>query len=87
MGFFLLFFFFDSMMSANKDNFLSFFFFLGAAPVAYGVSRARGHIGAATASVHHSHSNTGSADHGNAGSLTHAGQGLNLHPHGYESGS
>ena len=41
--------------------FLSFFFFfLRAAPVAYGSSQARGRIGAVAASLHHSHSNVGS---------------------------
>ena len=38
--------------------FLSFFFFfLGPCPMAYGSSQVRGHIGAAAASLHHSHSN------------------------------
>ena len=41
--------------------FLSFFFFfLRAAPVAYGRSQARSQIGAAAASLHHSHNNMGS---------------------------
>ena len=64
----------------NCNNlFLSFFFLFKAAPVASGSSQARGRIGAAAASLHHSHSNAGSEWHlqnyavacGNAGSLTH----------------
>ena len=47
--------------------------------MAYGSSQARGQIGAAAVSLHHSHSNTGSEPHlqsaqlahGNTGSLTH----------------
>ena len=39
------------------------FFFLKAAPVAYGGSQARGWIGAVAASLHHSHSNAGSLIH------------------------
>ena len=43
--------------------------------MAYGGSQAQGRIGAAAASLHHSHSNMGSATYttaqGNAGSLTH----------------
>ena len=35
------------------------FFFLKAAPATYGSSQARGRIGAATAGLHHSHSDTG----------------------------
>ena len=62
----------------SKWFFLSFFFFR-AAPAAHGGSQARGRIGAAAASLHHSHSHTGSqlrlppfgTAHGNAGSLTH----------------
>ena len=37
-----------------------FFFFLRAAPVAYGGSQARGRIGAVAASLLHSYSNSGS---------------------------
>ena len=37
-----------------------FFFAVRAAPKAYGGSQARGPVGAAAASLHHSHSNTGS---------------------------
>ena len=39
---------------------LFFSFFGGAVPVAYGSSRARGLIRATAASLHHSHSNSGS---------------------------
>ena len=51
--------------------------FLRAAPTTYGSSQARGQIGAVNASLHHSHSNTGSkmclrpTPQLNAGSLTH----------------
>lgn len=37
--------------------------FFKAAPVAYGGSQARGQIAAVAASLHHSHSNTGSLTH------------------------
>ena len=40
--------------------FLSFFCLSRATPTAYGGSQARGHIGAASAGLHHSHSNMGS---------------------------
>ena len=39
------------------------FFFFKAAPVAYGSSQARAQIGAAAASLCHSHSNVGSEPH------------------------
>ena len=39
--------------------FFVFFFFLRAAPEAYGGSQARGRIGAVAVSLHHSHSNAG----------------------------
>ena len=45
-----------------KINPLSVFFFT-AAPEAYGSSQSRGQIGAAAASLHHSHSNVGSEPH------------------------
>ena len=52
-----------------------FCFLFRAAPMAHGGSQARGRIGAAAASLHHSHSNMGSEPHttahGNGGSLTH----------------
>ena len=48
-----LFFFFSSFLRFFPPNFM-------AAPEAYGCSQARGHIGAATAGPHRSHSNTGS---------------------------
>ena len=45
-------------------SFLFFlFFFLRAAPTAYGVSQARGPIGTATASLHHSHGHARSELH------------------------
>ena len=68
----------------TKGNWIFCFIFcfllFRAAPVAYGVSQARGQIGATAAGLHHSHSNTGSEPHlrptyatahGNARSLTH----------------
>ena len=39
------------------------FYFLRAAPEAYGSSQARGQIGARAVDLHHSHSNTGSLTH------------------------
>ena len=42
---------------------LHLFFFLRAAPATNGSSQARGLIGAAAASLHHSHSNAGSEPH------------------------
>ena len=51
----------ESFSCVISNFFLSFFFltffFLMAAPAAYGSSQARGGIGAAAASLHHSHSN------------------------------
>ena len=41
-------------------SFLLFFWLFRATPVAYGGSQTRGPIGAIAASLHHSHSNTGS---------------------------
>ena len=49
------------VFQTTKGNYTSFLFFFGlyrAAPVAYGHSQARGHIGAVAVSLHHSHSNT-----------------------------
>ena len=43
--------------------FLVFLPFLGPSPTAYGGSQARGLIRAVAASLHHSHSNTGSKPH------------------------
>ena len=43
--------------------FCFWFWFFTAAPGAYGSSQARGRIGAAPASLHHSHSNTRSKPH------------------------
>ena len=65
-----------------------------ATPSAYGSSQARGWIGATAASVHHSHSSSGSEPHlrptpqltATPGSCpTERGQGLNLNPLGYQS--
>ena len=61
----------DLVFSGTVSFFLSFFFFFvfcllsffRAAPVAYGCFQARGPIGAAAASLHHSHSNSGSELH------------------------
>ena len=51
-------------LSSSLSPFFFFFFCLfRAAPVAYGSSQARGQIGAAAASLHHSHSNEGSEPH------------------------
>ena len=61
------------------------------APEAYGSSQARGLIGAATASLHHSHSNAGSEPHLQPTPQrmampdpqpTEGGQESNPHPHG-----
>ena len=41
----------------------TFFFFFRAASATYGSSQTRGQIGAATASLYHSHSNSGSKPH------------------------
>ena len=59
--FFLVFFpiIVDLQCSVNPGLFHLF----RAAPVAYGGSQDRGEIGAAAASLHHSHSNTGSEPH------------------------
>ena len=46
--------------SGVQDPFPFFCFFFRATSVAYGGSQARGHIGAAAASLHHSHGNVGS---------------------------
>ena len=43
--------------------FLGFFGLVRATPATYGSSQARGRIGAVPASLHHSHSNTGSKRH------------------------
>ena len=69
------------------------FFFLRAAPSAYGGFQARGRTGAAllttatataTAAWIRAESATFTTAHGNAGSLTHGtSQGSNLHPHGF----
>ena len=62
------------------------------APEAHGNSQARGQIGAATAGLHHSCSNSGSEPHLQTTPQfaatpdlqpTEQDQGLNLHPHGY----
>ena len=42
------------------ETFFFFFLLFRAIPTAYGNSQARGQIGAAPASLHHSHSNAGS---------------------------
>ena len=63
----------------TRNRFCFIFLLFRATPVTYGSSRARGPMGATGASLHHSHSNTGSKLHasltyttaqGNAGSLT-----------------
>ena len=74
-------------------DFLFFvFFFFRAAPAAYGVSQARGRIGAIAADLRHSRSNTGSKPRlGPTPQLTatpdpeptEQGLGSNPHPHGY----
>ena len=81
-----------------KDSKMIFFFFcfFRATPVAYGSSQARGHIGAvsAAASLHHSHSNTGSEPclrpclRPQLSAMlenrpTEVGLAWNPHPHGY----
>ena len=52
------FFFFDL-----TSDFFFFFFFFWAAPTAYGGCPDKGWISAVAASIHHSHSNTGSEPH------------------------
>ena len=51
---------FDIKNPTYKGNFFFFFVFSRAAPVAHGGSKARGLIGAVAASLHQSHSNSGS---------------------------
>ena len=76
--------------------FLTFNFFFTATSKACGSSRNKGQIGAAAASLHHSHSNTRSEPHlwptlqaygnGSAGSLTAEwGRRLNLQPYRYHA--
>ena len=87
---------FDEVKTINFS--LSAFFFCFSGPHlrhTEGSSWDRGHTGAGAASLHHSHSNTGSELHPrpiphltampDPGSAER-GQGLNLHPHGYPSG-
>ena len=84
-----LFFFLSPLLS------FSFLFFLlfRAAPAAYGSSQTRGGIGAAAASLYHSHSNSRSEPRLRPAPQfmatldlrpTEQGQGLNSHPHGCE---
>ena len=47
----------------NCFNFISFVFFLGPPPAAYGGSQAKGWIGAVATSLYHSHSNARSLTH------------------------
>ena len=77
---------------AHNNHYFLFFFFFRAASVVYGSSQARGQIGTAAASLHHSHSNRGSELHLQPTSQlmampeprpTERGQGSNPHPHGY----
>ena len=49
--------------SERQVYFLFFFSLFRATPTAYGGSQARGQIGDRAASLHHSHSNTGSKPH------------------------
>ena len=72
--------------------FLHLFFLFQAAPAAYGSSQARGQIGNAATSLHHSHSNAGAEPHlpptpqlvaTPDPQPTERGQGLNPHSHGY----
>ena len=48
---------------ASQGQVIFFFFNFRATPTAYGVSQARGLIGATAAGLHHSHSNAGSEPH------------------------
>ena len=72
------------------------FVFSRATPVAHGGSQARGPVGAVAASLHHSHSNTGSEPHlwptpqltaTPDPQPTERGQGSDPRPHGCSSGS
>ena len=49
----------DTIKFLKREVSLPFFFFFRAASAAYGGSQARGRVGATTAGLHHSHSNTG----------------------------
>ena len=78
--------------SSKTLYYLLFFCFYRAAPMAYASSQVRGQIGAIAASLHHSHSNSGSElclrpTPQLAATLdsqpTEGCHGLNLHPHGY----
>ena len=85
----------ENRLSLEKQELCRFLFFLlffwgGVTPVAYGSSQDRGPIEAVAASLHHSHSNTGSKPclrptpqltaTGDP-SPTEQAQGSNLHPH------
>ena len=53
----------DVIIKCTEIRAFLFLFFLAAALTAYGSSWARGQIGAVAASLHHSHSHTGSEPH------------------------
>ena len=87
----------NTALSFFSSEAFSFLFFFRATPLAYGSSQARGPIGDTAVCLHYSHSNAGSevhlqptptaySNHRILNSLRR-GQGLNLHPHGYQLGS
>ena len=55
----------NALISQKAEDlfFSSFFFCLFRKPVSYGISQARGQIGAIAAGLHHSHSNARSKPH------------------------
>ena len=92
----VIFFFLSNTWFTDIWNTYIVFCLFRAAPAAYGGSQAKGQIGAVTAGLHHSRSNTESEPRlwplpqiTAMPDLGHAqqGQGSNPHPHGYQSGS
>ena len=82
---------FDSTNTLCKQDFFVCFLLFRAEPEAYESSQARGRIGTTAASLHRSHSNTGSEPHLRPAPQpmatldpqpTERGQGSSPHPHG-----